>query len=139
MGMQLTRFDRWLREKFVHEIHVYSLRPPEMMPGGVRAEELPDTPGRRFRHRYVVRNTRAAEALIDSFKEHNQMFTTRVVDRKAWYVPLVAPEDKSVTWWLLWVVLSAFGLFTLGQAIRSLWLNAEFRENFMEALEILQG
>ncbi len=45
--MQLTRLDRWLRNKFVHEIHVYSLRPPEVLPAGIRAEEMPDDIGAR--------------------------------------------------------------------------------------------
>ena len=138
--MQLTRFDRFLREKFVHETHVYSLRPPEILPAGVRAEELPDLPGRRFRHRYIIRSHKAADALIEQFKAHNQMFTTRVVDRKTWYVPLVAPRDnKSVTWWCVWVVITAIGVFTLTQAGRALWSNPEFRENFAEALEIMKG
>ncbi len=138
--MQLTRFDRWLREKFVHEIHVYSLRPPEMIPSGIRAEELPDTPGRRFRHRFVARSSKSADALIGQLKEHNQMFTTRVVDRKAWYVPLVAPKDnKSVTWWCAWVLVTAIGVFVATNAIRSLWSNPTFRKNLMESLEIMKG
>lgn len=138
--MQLTRFDRWLREKFVHEIHIYSLRPPEMLPGGIRAEELPEHPGRRFRHRFIARSSAAADALIGILKEHNQMFTTRVVDRKAWYVPLVAPKDnKSVTWWCAWVVLSGFAVFVATHVLRVLWSNPEVRKNVAEALEILKG
>ncbi|MCH7227154.1 hypothetical protein [Haloferula sp. A504] len=138
--MQLTRFDRWLREKFVHEIHVYSLRPPEIVPKGVRAEDLPETPGRKFRHRYVAHSSQAADALIGSLKEHNQMFTTRVVDRKAWYVPLCAPKDnKSVTWWCAWVLLSCVGAFVVTNALRALFANPTFRDNIAEALEIMKG
>lgn len=137
--MQLTRFDRWLREKFVHETHVYSLRPPEVMPAGIRGEEMPNVPGRKFRHRYIARNTKAADALIAEFKQHNQMFTTRVVDRSAWYVKLVAPKGKSVTWWCAWVVISAVGLLALSTALRALWSNPEFRKNLAETFEILQG
>ncbi|MBK1827038.1 hypothetical protein [Haloferula rosea] len=137
--MQLTRFDRWLREKFVHETHIYSLRPPEFIPTGIQAEDLPEKPGTRFRHRYVARDTKSAMAVIDSLKEHNQMFTTRVVDRKAWYVRYLAPEGKSVTWWCAWLVLFIIGAFTVGTALRSLWLNPTFRENFDDAIRVLQG
>lgn len=138
--MQLTRFDRWLRERFVHEIHIYSLRPPEMLPSGIRAEELPEHPGRRFRHCFIARSSKAADALINIFKEHNQMFTTRVVDRKAWYVPLVAPKDnKSVTWWCAWVVLSGVMVFVATNVVQMLWSNPDFRKNVTEAIEILQG
>ena len=52
--MQLTRLDRYLRERFVYETHVYTLRLPESIPAGTIAEELPDTPGRKFRHRFIL-------------------------------------------------------------------------------------
>ncbi|MFM2243612.1 MAG: hypothetical protein RLZ97_2468 [Verrucomicrobiota bacterium] len=136
--MQLTRFDRWLRRTFVHETHVYSLRPPELIPPGVRHEELPDVPGRQYHHRFIARSDKAVDALIAQLKDNNQMFTTRIVDRRAWFVPLLAPKDKSVTWWCAWVVISAIGLFTLTSAIRALWNNPTFRKNAAEALEILK-
>lgn len=138
--MQLTRFDRWLREKFVHETHIYSLRPAEFVPTGIQIDDLPEKPGARFKHRYVARDTKSAMAIIESLKEHNQMFTTRIVDRKAWYVRFLAPTNgRSVTWWCAWLVLFVIGAFTVGSALRALWLNPTFRENFDEAIEILKG
>ncbi|MEM1085044.1 MAG: hypothetical protein AAGI48_13110 [Verrucomicrobiota bacterium] len=139
MGMQLTRFDRWLREKFVHETHVYSMRPAEVVPGGIKSEELPDAPGRKFKYRYISRNSKAADALIAELKSHNQMFTTRIVDRTGWIIPLVAPEGKSVTWWLAWVLVAGVFLFVVTNALRALWSNPEFQKNFWESIEILQG
>ncbi len=137
--MQLTRLDRWLREKFVHETHVYTLRLPEEIPAGVLVEELPDVPGRKFKHRFIARKEATVEALLAALKENNQMFTTRVVDRQAWYVPIVAPKDKSVTWWLIWLILTAIGGLTLAHFGRMLWANEEFRLNLFEAFEILKG
>lgn len=137
--MQLTRFDRWLREKFVHEIHVYSLRPPEILPGGIKAEDLPDAPGRKYKHRYIARSSETADVLISEFKSHNQMFTTRIVDRKGWHIHLIAPEGKSVTWWLAWVVVAGIALFVVTNAVRALWSNPEFQKNFWESIEILKG
>lgn len=137
--MQLTRFDRWLREKYVHEIHVYSLRPPEALPGGIHAEDLPNTPGRKYKHRYIARSSAAADALIAEFKAHNQMFTTRIVDRTGWHIHLIAPEGKSVTWWLAWVLVAGIFLFIVTNALRALWSNPEFQKNFWEALEVMKG
>lgn len=137
--MQLTRFDRWLRETFVHEIRVYSLRPPQVLPSGIKATNLPDAPGRKYRHQYTACSSKAADALIAEFKNHNQMFTTRVVDRSAWYVPLIAPEGKSISWWCLWLVIAAVGLFFTATALHSLWINPTFRKNLDEAIEIFQG
>lgn len=137
--MQLTRFDRWLREKFVHETHIYTLRLPEEIPAGVLVEDLPDVPGRQYKHRFVARNPSVANALISALQENNQMFTTRVVDRDTWYVRLIAPKDKSVSWWLIWLILTVAAGFGLVQLGRKLWENEELRKNLTEALEILKG
>ena len=42
------------------------------------------------------------------------MYTTKIVDREAWYIPFIAPKEKSVTWWLFSVVLMTIaGFFIL--------------------------
>ena len=64
--MQLTRLDRWLRARFVNGTHVYTLRPPMVLPGGIRHEELPQNAASRFRHRYIARNPKLANELMGS-------------------------------------------------------------------------
>ncbi|WP_035606652.1 hypothetical protein [Haloferula sp. BvORR071] len=137
--MQLTRLDRYLRERFVYETHIYTLRLPASIPAGAIAEELPDSPGRKFRHRFILRSDKAVSALISELRDGNQMFTTRVVDREAWYVPLIAPNGKSVTWWLIWAslaIVATFGLVYLGNM---LWANEELRKNAAEALKLFKN
>lgn len=137
--MQLTRLDRWLRQRFVYETHVYTLRPPESLPPGVIAEELPESPGRRFKHRFILRSEDAVTTLIEQLREGNQMFTTRVVDREAWYVPLIAPQGKSITWWFIWLAITGVAVFALVHVGRTAWANPELRKNVQEAIEILKG
>ena len=137
--MQLTRFDRWLREKFVYETHIQTLRPPESIPAGIHAEELPDAPGKRYKHLFVAKSSGAADELIRQLKENSQMYTTQIVDRDAWYVPFLAPKEKSVTWWLISVaVISTCSFFVL-LYLKSLVEDPEFRKNFMEAVKIMKG
>ena len=93
-SMQLTRFDRWLREKFVYETHIHTLRPPESIPAGIRAVELPEAPGKRYKHLFIADSSKAADALIHQLKENSQMYTTQVVDRDAWFVPVHRPQGK---------------------------------------------
>ena len=137
--MQLTRIDRWLREHFVYETHVFTLRVPPRLPGGVIAQDLPDTPGRTYRHRFIARDPKRARQLIRTLKQNNQMFATRIVDRNAWYVPLIAPKDKSLVYWLLWVFITAALAYTIVAAARAVWANPELREEILDALKILQG
>jgi hypothetical protein len=137
--MQLTRFDRWLREKFVYETHIRTLRPPDSIPAGVRAVELPDVPGKRYKHLFVASSSSLADELIAQLKENSQMYTTQIVDREAWYVPFVAPKDKSVSWWLISLLIIVTGVFVVRVYAKSLVEDPEFRKNFMESLEILKG
>ncbi len=137
--MQLTRFDRWLREKFVYETHIHTLRPPEEIPAGIQAVELSDAPGRRYKHLFVARKSKDADELIRSLKENSQMYTTQIVDRDAWFVPFIAPKEKSVSWWLISVVLISISAFYALLYIKSLVQDPEFQKNFAEAIEILKG
>jgi hypothetical protein len=137
--MQLTRFDRWLREKFVYETHIQTLRPPESIPAGIQVIDLPEAPGKRFRHLFIARSSRAADELIGILRENSQMYQTQVVDRDAWYVPFVAPKDKSVTWWLFSVAFIATAAFFVLLYLKGLVQDEEFRRNFMDALKLLRS
>lgn len=137
--MQLTRFDRWLREKFVYETHIQTLRPPETIPAGIQSVEMPDVPGKRYKHLFVASSSKAADELIRQLKENSQMYTTQVVDRDAWFVPFIAPKEKSVTWWLVSVFFTAVASFFVLLYLKGLVQDPEFRKNFMEAMKLMKG
>lgn len=137
--MQLTRFDHWLREKYVYETHIHTLRPPESLPRGIRPVPIPDVPGKRYKHLYVAKNAKAADALISRLKQSGQMYTTQVVDKKRWYVPFIAPKNKSLTWWIFSTVIILVSVVSAVLYVIKLFENPKLRENFMDALKILQG
>ena len=137
--MQLTRFDRWLREKYVYETHIHTLRPPESLPAGIRTVEIPDVPGKRYKHLFVANSSKLADELLDQLKQNSQMYTTQIVDRDAWYVPFIAPKDKSVTWWLFSAMAITVAVFFALLYLKGLVEDPEFRKNFMEALKLLKG
>jgi len=137
--MQLTRFDRWLREKYVYQTHIQTLRPPESIPAGIQAEELPDIPGKRYKHLFIANSSKAADELIRQLKENSQMYTTQIVDRDAWYVPFIAPKDKSLTWWLFSVFFISVASFFFLLYLKGLVQDPEFRANFMEALKLFRS
>ena len=137
--MQLTRFDRWLLEEFVLETHIYTLSKPPSIPRGIREIPVPDTPGRRFQHHFVAADSKSTDALVSVLKASGQMFSTQVHDRKAWYVPIIAPKGQSLTWRLIWIIsignLTAFGIRYLSQ----FWEDPVLRKNIMEAIDIFKG
>lgn len=137
--MQLTRFDRWLREKYVYQTHIQTLRPPETIPAGIHAEELPDIPGKRYKHLFIANSSKAADELIRQLKENSQMYTTQIVDRDAWYVPFIAPKDKSLTWWLFSVFFISVAAFFVLLYLKGLVQDPEFRKNFMEAVKLFKS
>jgi hypothetical protein len=136
--MQLTRFDRWLREKFVYETHIQTLRPPQSIPAGIRAVTPRDVADKRYKHLFVTNNSKAANTLISQLKDDGQMFSTSIVDRDAWFVPFLAPRQTSVTWWLISLVVISTSAFFVLLYLKDLINDPEFRRNFTETLEIIQ-
>lgn len=137
--MQLTRFDRWLREKYVYETHIHTLRAPESLPDGIQTREIPDVPGKRYKHLFVATSSSDADQLIAQLRENSQMYTTQIVDRDDWYVPFLAPKGKSVTWWLFSMVLITISVFFVLLYIKGLAEDPDFRKNFMEALKLFRS
>ena len=137
--MQLTRFDRWLREKYVYETHIHTLRPPESLPVGIQTREIPDVPGKRYKHLFVATRSSDADELIARLRENSQMYTTQIVDRNDWYVPFIAPKDKSVTWWLFSMAIISISVFFALVYIKGLTEDPVFRKNFMEALKLFRS
>jgi hypothetical protein len=137
--MQLTRIDRWMKEKFVYEIQILTLRPCEIVPKGVNEIDLPEKPGRRFKHLYTTGNNSAADELLVELKEKNQMFSTKVVSKEAWWVQFIAPEGKSPTWYVVSVFAFMGALTPLVIWVRGLIHSPEFMKNLEEAKKILNG
>jgi len=137
--MQLTRFDRWLLEEFVLETHIYTLSPPSSIPRGVREIPVPDTPGRRFQHHFVAPNSKSVDALVAVLKASGQMFSTQVVDRKAWYVKWIAPKGKSFTWRIVWMVAACNGILFGVNYLSRFWNDPVLRENIADAIKTLSG
>ena len=137
--MQLTRIDRWLREKYVYETHIHTLRPVESVPKDVRVVEIPDVPGKRYKHLFIASTGAGADALIAHLKENSQMYTTQIVDRDEWFVPFLVPKGKSVTWGMAFIILASVAAFFVLLYLKSLMFDPGFQKSFKDALEILKG
>lgn len=137
--MQLTRIDRWLKENFVYQIQILTLRACGDVPKGVKEIELPEKPGRIFKFLYTTGNSAAADRLLTGLKEGNQMFNTKVVDKEAWWVEFVAPEGKSVTWYLVSVFVLMALLAPVVIWVRGLLQSPEFMKNLEDAKKVLEG
>ncbi len=137
--MQLTRIDRWLKEKFVYEIQIFTLRQGEQIPPGVRERALPEKSGRRFKFIYTTSNASAAERFLDRLKEQNQMFTTKVVDKEGWWVQFIAPEGKSPTWYVVSVFILMACATPVVVWLRGLVQDPDFMQNVRDSIEILKG
>jgi hypothetical protein len=115
------------------------LRAPESVPPGIRAVEVADTPGKRYKHQFIASSSKAADAFISSLKENNQMYVTQVVDRDTWYIPFIAPKNKSVTWWLFSTIVIISLTCAALVYLKGLVEDPEFRKNFMEMLKLFKG
>lgn len=137
--MQLTQFDRWLREKFIYRTHIYTMRLPESgVPSQVLIEELEESPTRRYRYRLIVNARRDLEILLAVLRKGNQMFATRIVEGNPWYKSIIAPEGKSFFFRLFWwavVIVVAFTVLILGYAVIT---NEGLKTEIIESLDLLR-
>jgi hypothetical protein len=137
--MQLTRFDRWLREKYVYQTHIQTLRPPDSLPDGIIAVDLAEEPGKRYKYLFIAKREKIADAFIAQLKENGQMFVTQIVDSDAWYVRFMAPKNKSLTWSLVSIVLGAIIVICILLYLKGLTDDPELRKNFIDVLKMFKN
>ena len=138
--MQLTKLDRWLKERFIYETHIFTLRLPEReLPSGVRVEDIEQNKGGDYRHRIVIKDNGIAQNMMQLLKEDHIMHAVHVVEGKNWYNQRIAPEGKSFTYmWILRFIsiilisAGAYGVFKLAQ-------NEELRNTIMDTIEELKS
>lgn len=137
--MQLTKFDRWIREKLIYRTHIYIMRMPEAaLPSGILVEELEASPSRRYRYRIIANAEHDAKRVIETLKQANQMFATRIEEANPWYKGIVAPEGKSFLFRLIWIGLSACMVLALIVAAVVVISNEELRGQIIEAFILLK-
>jgi hypothetical protein len=138
--MQLTKLDRWLKERFIYETHIFTLRLPEReLPSGVRVEDIEQNKGGDYRHRIMIKDNGIAQNMMQLLKEDHIMHAVHVVEGKNWYNQRIAPEGKSFTYmWifrfisLIMVCAGAYGVFKLSQ-------NEELRKTIMDTIEEIKS
>jgi hypothetical protein len=138
--MQLTKLDRWLKERFIYETHILTLRLPEReLPSGVEIEDIEQNKGGDYRHRIMIKDNEIAQNMMQLLKEDHIMHAVHVVEGKNWYNQRIAPEGKSFTYmWILRFIsiilisAGAYGVFKLAQ-------NEELRNTIMDTIEELKS
>ena len=65
------------------------------------------------------------------------MVSTTVVDRQSWYVRWVAPAERSLTWFVIWIILGSIASFFVVRYIYTLATNPEVIKMFQDAYKSL--
>ncbi len=133
----LTAADHWLREKFLLQTHVYTMRLPDKLPGGVKVRELPESATNRYRYRLITNSNASTNKLVKKLDEGGLMYATQVVEKKTPLKPLIAPKGgKSVllsVFWLISLVGLTIGSVKLFQILRN---DEVFMANLRESIAI---
>ena len=137
--MQLTKIDRWLREKFIYRTHIYTMRLPETgLPSDVMVEELEDSPTRRYRFCLVANATHDVEAVLNSLKVGNQMFATRIVETNPWYRKIIAPDGKSFFYRVVWTGIGVIAVAAVVVMAQRVMMNELLQEQLMEGFKLFR-
>lgn len=101
--MQLTKFDRWLKESFIYETHIFTLRLPEDgLPRKVIVKDIEAGKTGDYNYRLIIKSKKLTDTVISELKANHLMYATRVVEGRHWYNSLLAPKGKSFTYrWIL--------------------------------------
>lgn len=138
--MQLTRLDRWLKERFIYETHIFTLRLPEGdMPNGVTVAELEQNKRGDYRHRIRIKNNKAADDVIALLKQNHIMHAIHVVEGKNWYNSRIAPKGKSFTYMWIFRFFSFIGICIAGFGAMKLLQNVELRSTIMDTINELKA
>ncbi|NWK54870.1 hypothetical protein HW115_04570 [Verrucomicrobiaceae bacterium N1E253] len=101
--MQQTKFDQWLKETFLYETHILTMRlPDDPLPRGVVIKELDQKSKADYRYCLEIASGKKVEQVIAHLKENNMMYATHVVEVPKSYKRLIAPEGKSFS--LMWIM-----------------------------------
>lgn len=138
--MQLTKLDRWLKERFIYETHIFTLRlPEEGLPTGVVVKELEENKGGDYRHRLIIQDNEIAEQVIGFLKQQQIMHATHIVEGKHWYNQRIAPTGRSFTFqWLLRSLTGVFVYFA-GWGVYLLSQNEELMNTLKATIEELKS
>ena len=137
--MQLTRFDRWLRERYVYETHIYTLSPPSRLPNGFKEIRKEFSPASHYKHLFITHDAKAADELIRQLKANNQKFSTRIIDRDKWYVPFLAPKGKSVTWSIVLMILGSIASGFIVHLVTKVATSPEMQRIFAESWKMIKS
>lgn len=121
--MQLTKLDHWLKQRFIHETHIFTMRlPKRRLPFGVSKRKVDAQKRGDYTKKLIVRNNKTAEKVLELLKKEQIMYATHVVEGKHWYNNLIAPVGKSFTYQtigrvalVLTLCYAAYGLYLLSQ------------------------
>lgn len=139
--MQLTKLDHWLKQRFIYETHIFTLRLPEEGLGrGIEVQELEQNKGGDYRHRLIIKNNKQAENLIAELRQRQIMHATHIIEGKNWYNKHLSPRNgKSFTYqWILrfsGLVVACFGAW----GAYLLMQNQELISTLKSTLDELKG
>ena len=135
----LTKVDHWLRERYLLQTHIYTMRLPDKRPAGVKVIELPNTASARYLFRIICNTNQQADKLIEILNDKGMMFATQVVERSIWYKPIIAPKGGSVILTVFWLISFCgltLGLLKVGWNMKN---NEELMDNLKGAVAVFQG
>ena len=135
--MQLTKLDRWLKERFIYETHILTLRLPEGgLPAGVKLKEIDSVKSGDYRFKLIIKDNDLADEVLTILKKNRLMYSTHIIEGKHWYNQRIAPEGRSFTYqWIfrfITVVIACVAIWGVSILLRNPALIATIKDTLNE-------
>lgn len=139
--MQLTKFDHWLKQKFVYQTHVFTLRLPEQpLSREVFVEEIDVKKRGDFRYKLTIQDNKKAEEVMELLKNEHIMHTTRIIDKKSRFNRFIMPPGgKSFTFQLIGRIVVFTFICSLGYGVYRISKNETAMSLIRSSIEELKG
>jgi len=140
--MQQTKLDHWLKEKFLYETHIFTMRLLEDGFGrGVSVTDISDQGKGAYNYKIVVKSKKRADKVVALLKENHLMYATHVVEGDHWYKKFIAPDGASFTYRWIMRTLGLVCLLSFAWGIYLLLQHADLvksTKEMMKEFEIFQ-
>jgi len=133
--MQQTKLDQWLKETFLYETHIFTMRLPEDKLGrGVSVTDITEQKKGAYKYRLVIKSAKKSEHVIKILKKNHLMYATHVVTAQRSFGKFIAPEGGSFTYRWILRGIGLVCLISLGCTIYILLQNADLMKTLKETM-----
>lgn len=100
-----TSLDKWLKERFVLETHLFTVHLPPRVPSGVKVRKLKKKEDGKFNYRLVARSSKKTDRLVRLLNDNGVLFKAKILEGGFGLVRFFVGGKRSLVFFLFWLTM----------------------------------